>query len=119
MERNTIDRGELAVNKIQFYPIGSVVLVKNGIKELMIIARGVGTMIDGKMKFFDYGACLYPEGLTGTNILYFNHEDIEEVKHIGYRNDDDAKIVKNINEIIEKSSWEKGNAYEINLKKMG
>lgn len=78
----------------------------------------VGTIIDGKMKLFDYGACLYPEGLTGTNILYFNHEDIEEVKHTGYKNDEDTKIVKNINEFMEKASFEKGNAYEININRM-
>jgi len=84
--------------KDKYLPIGTVVLLKNGKKELMILSYGVipqgeleknGETIDGKNKFFDYGACTYPEGLVNsTQIAVFNHDQIEKVCYMGYETEE-------------------------------
>ena len=42
-----------------YLPIGSVVLLNEGNKKLMIYGR---RQLDSSRKLFDYIACLYPEG---------------------------------------------------------
>jgi len=63
------------------FPIGSVVLLEEATKSLMI----VGTFqIDEDGNKYDYIACLYPEGYINDETFFlFNHEDIKEVKFVG------------------------------------
>lgn len=62
-------------------PIGSVVCLKNGEKPLMIF----GILPQNKVQRFDYLGILYPEGYLSEDLVFmFNHEDIDEVKFIGY-----------------------------------
>lgn len=83
-------------------PIGSVVLLKEGEKRLMIIGimqRDAGRFGIGK-KDCDYLGVFYPEGYLGKEHQYlFNHEDIEKIFFRGYE-DDDRK-----NFLTELSSW--------------
>ncbi|GEM_PF-665577 len=105
------------MEKIDFLPLGSVVVAKGGAqRKILIIARGLALKVDGKMKFFDYGGCFYPDGLFGTRILYFNREDIEEVLHEGYKDQDDKKQVDEINKWIREHDMEKGSVSEIKEK---
>ena len=70
----------------KFLPVGSVVLLKGGIKKLVVI--GIKQIkADEENKEFDYIGVLYPEGFLGndTNFL-FNHEDINDVVFTGYTN---------------------------------
>lgn len=103
------------MQRVDFLPIGSVVLIRNGIKKVMITARGIGTSINGEIKMFDYGGCMYPEGVVDEKLIYFNHEDIEKVYHKGYTDEDDTRIINAINEFIEKSEFQKGSPYELNI----
>ena len=103
------------MEKIEFLPLGSVVIVKGGVKKTMIIARGLATAIGGETIFFDYGGCLYPEGLIGDKLLYFNHADIAKVVFNGFSDDDNVMMVENINGWVKKSGYKRGNPYEINL----
>ena len=68
----------------QLLPIGSVVLLQEATKSLMII----GTMqVDEDGNKYDYIACVFPEGyLDEETFFMFNHEDIETVQFIGYIN---------------------------------
>ncbi len=65
-------------------PIGSVVLLKNGEKRLMI--KGImqsDASADGQE--YDYLGVFYPEGHIGDEFQYlFNHQDIEEVVFRGF-----------------------------------
>ena len=62
-------------------PIGSVVCLKNGEKPLMIF----GILPQNAVQRFDYLGVLYPEGYLSEDMVFmFNHEDIDEVKFIGY-----------------------------------
>lgn len=62
-------------------PIGSVVLLKDAKKSLMI----VGTeQIDEDGNRYDYISCVFPEGYINDEIMFlFNHEDIIDVKFVG------------------------------------
>lgn len=102
--------------KIQYLPLGSVVIIKGAVRKVVIIARGLITVIEEEAKYFDYGGCIYPEGMVGDQILYFNHQDIHKVLHEGFHDEDDEMMVDNINEWYQKTEIERGNPYEINKK---
>lgn len=104
------------MEKTEFLPLGSVVVVRGGVKKTMIVARGIAAEINGGPKRFDYGGCLYPEGLIGDQILYFNHEDIAKVFFNGFSDEDNILMVENINNWVETSQYEKGKPLEINQK---
>ena len=79
----------------KFLPIGTVVLLKGGKRELMITSYCImpsGDVYDknGKVdvtgQVFDYGACFYPEGIVTSDQLFAcNHEQIERVCYMGYK----------------------------------
>lgn len=102
------------MDRIDYLPLGSLVLVKGNVRKTLVIARGLATAIGGGVFYFDYGGCIYPEGLTGDQILYFNHKDIAKVIHEGYKDDDDSIMVDNINNWIEKSGLAYGDPYALN-----
>lgn len=87
----------------KYLPIGSVVLLKGGKKELMINSYCIipsGEVYDGSGKvdttegtMFDYGACLYPEGMITSNQLFaFNHDQIETICFKGYETETQQEL---------------------------
>ena len=67
----------------QLLPIGSVVLLRNAKKRLMI--TGVFPIQTEEEEVYDYIAVIYPEGYIGPRSNYvFNHGDIEEILFKGY-----------------------------------
>jgi len=90
----------IEINKL--LPIGSVVLLKAGVKKLMIIGiKQIKT--DENDKEFDYIGVLYPEGFLGneTNFL-FNHDDINDIIFTGYSNPERAEFLAFIDEAYKK-----------------
>ncbi len=79
----------------KFLPIGTVVLLKGGKKELMITGYCIfptgelyenGKKIDSTGKMYDYCACTYPEGIIRQDqIIGFNHDQIEKICYQGYK----------------------------------
>ena len=64
----------------EYLPIGSVVLVKEAEKKLMII----GIMPKSGEMTKDYIGVIYPEGYLDNEHFYmFDHSDIVEVSYIG------------------------------------
>lgn len=62
----------------RFLPIGSVVLLKESKKRIMIV--GVKQKQIDSEKVWDYSACLYPEGIINPERLYlFDSEQIEKI----------------------------------------
>lgn len=104
------------MEKVDFLPLGSVVKIRGSIKKTIIIARGLMTIMGEKALFFDYGGAVYPEGLMGDQIMYFNHNDIEEVIFTGFENEENTEMVNYLNRWMGNSDAEKGNPYEINRK---
>ena len=91
----------------KFLPIGTVVLLKGGKKELMIMgyciipgdeAYDKNGKVDVSNRVFDYGGCVYPEGMVTSNQLFaFNHEQIERVSFVGYQTDSQKELSKLLN----------------------
>lgn len=69
----------------EWLPIGSVVLLRNGSKSLMIAGRVVQNASDGLV--YDYCACAYPEGYVSSQMYFFNQTDIAIVASKGYENE--------------------------------
>lgn len=105
------------MEKINYLPIGSCVIVKGDVRKIIVIARGLATAASGTAKYFDYGGCLYPQGLIGDQILFFNHEDISEVIMEGYKDEDETRMVDFVNDWIKNTGLPKGSAYELNKQK--
>ncbi len=99
--------------KIDYLPLGSIVTLKKGMQKIIIIARGIVIKSLNPPVFFDYGGSLYPQGLIGDQILYFNHKDIDEVIHQGYTDDDDKKMVNIINDGCKDSGYERKDISEL------
>ena len=80
-------------------PIGTVVLLKEGKKRLMITGYLV-TPNDDKSITYDYSACMYPEGIISSEqTLVFNHEEIESVFHKGFEDLEAQEFIKKLTEI--------------------
>lgn len=88
------------MKRIDYLPLGSVVLLHGGIQKLLIIARGINTKQGDQTVFFDYGAVLYPEGLTGDRMAYFDHDAVNKVVFYGYDDEDSKTCSENINNYL-------------------
>lgn len=83
----------------KFLPIGSVVLLKNAKKRLMITGYLTVDM-ENMEKVYDYCGCLFPEGIINTkNTLMFNHGDIEKIYCIGYEDDEEKEFMTKIRDL--------------------
>ena len=72
-------------------PIGSVVLLEEGEKRLMICGRI--QVQAGSDKIYDYSACLYPEGIMDPQEMYFFDNDaIEQVFFIGFQDPEEFRF---------------------------
>ena len=82
-------------------PIGSIVILKEGIKKLMVI----GVMqedVDGKP--YDYLGLLYPEGFIGQAATFlFQAEDIREIFHRGYEDQERNEFLERLDEFYKEN----------------
>ena len=87
----------------KYLPIGTVVLLKGGIKRLMITGFCVSTE-EKKDEIWDYVGCLYPEGVlsTGTNCV-FDHNQISKIIYMGLIDEEEKNFKKLLVESVEKS----------------
>ena len=76
---------------------------------MLIIARMIAAPVKGDLYRFNQGACLYPEGVVGENLIYFNHEDIFKIIQEGYTNDENELMLENIAALIDETDIPKGN----------
>jgi len=102
------------MEKVEYLPLGSIIVIKGGVRKVVIVARGVGAKINGNMRLFDYSGCVYPDGITGEKTLLFNHSEIQKVIFMGYTDEDEKLMVENINEWVNTCGLEKGDPYELN-----
>ncbi len=71
------------------FPIGTVVLLKNSKKRVMIIGILQKQIKDGQDVIWDYSGCFYPEGYMGPDKSFlFNNDQIEKVFAIGYQDEE-------------------------------
>jgi len=79
-------------------PIGSVVILKKGVKKLMITGY-FQIDIDKKDKVYDYCGCLYPEGMIDKHVFLFNHNDINKIYFEGYNIDETKKFINKLEKL--------------------
>ncbi|MDG4658011.1 DUF4176 domain-containing protein [Ectobacillus antri] len=80
-------------------PIGSVVLLKQGTKKLMIYGRK--QKLASNQNIYDYVGCLYPEGYLNPDYTYvFNHGDIAAVIFMGYKDEDEKIYVTKMEQLV-------------------
>ncbi|QWG34490.1 DUF4176 domain-containing protein [Bacillus mycoides] len=80
----------------QLFSIGSIVILKEGTKKLMIFGRKQQVETD-EVRKFDYMGCPYPEGYIDPNFTYlFNHDDIQEVVSTGYEDQEERTFQENV-----------------------
>ncbi len=94
------------INK-KFLPIGTVVLLKDATKKLMI--TGFCTVPeDGKNKMYDYCACMYPEGIISSNqVALFNHDQIEKVYYMGFENEEEKTFKERLDKALAEETGNK------------
>lgn len=87
----------------KYLPIGTVVLLKEAQKRVMIIGF-CGIAEENKNKVFDYIGCLYPEGLVSSNqTLLFDHSQIEKIFYKGLIDEEEKKFKSKLSELLEKA----------------
>ncbi len=84
----------------KFLPIGTVVLLKDGKKRMMI--SGFLASVNNK-DVYDYSGCLYPEGfLSSDQVCLFNHEQIDKIYSIGYQDQESKEFMANLKKLENK-----------------
>lgn len=90
------------MNKEKYLPIGSVVLLEEGKKRIMVTGYAAKGREAGD-KMYDYIGCLYPEGVISSdqNIL-FDHDKIKEIYYIGYIDNEWKELEPKLKEAVKK-----------------
>ena len=97
-EKNEKETKEM--EKKAYLPIGSVVLLKDAKKRLMIYGRKKYVKSEGKE--YDYLGCLYPQGvLDNKEVVLFNQEDIQMIYFIGFQDLEELQFRKMMHEYDE------------------
>lgn len=82
----------------EYLPIGTIVILKNGEKKLMIYGRRQKSIENGDN--YDYIACLYPEGNINEEYMYlFNNEDVNNVIYRGYSDIENEAFTDFLNKV--------------------
>lgn len=82
----------------KYLPLGSIVLLENGDKQIMIYGRRQLATVNNLE--YDYVACLYPEGNISEEFTYlFNHKDIRQVVHVGYSDEEDRAFLSELDNL--------------------
>lgn len=86
----------------ELLPIGTIVLLKDGEKRLMI--NGIlQTDMNKTQKNYDYIGILYPEGHIGEGFQYlFNHEGISEIIFRGFEDSERDEFLDKLSKIYER-----------------
>ena len=84
----------------KFLPVGSVVRLKDGKKNLMIIGFMTTSPETGD-KQYDYLGALYPEGVISSDMNFlFDHDGIEEILFKGYVTDEEVTFKQKLVELV-------------------
>lgn len=92
----------------KYLPIGTVVMLRNGKKRVMINGFCPTANNNGETKSYDYCGVVYPEGvITMKETLLFDHSQISKIYHMGLANDEEEKAFKRkLKELVEKKNNE-------------
>ncbi|MBC1249310.1 DUF4176 domain-containing protein [Listeria welshimeri] len=89
----------------ELLPLGSVVRLKNGEQQLLIISRFALYNNQGVIGYFEYSGCLYPNGQTDQTSYFFNQEDIEKIYFTGYVNEAEREFREKVDKELKKIAY--------------
>jgi len=92
------------MEKREYLPLGSIVRLNGSTKRLIIVGRGLMVKQPEGIRFFDYAAAPYPEGVHNDKLGYFNIEAISKVLFRGFSDEEDEIITENIRSFLEKEA---------------
>ena len=99
IKKNEENEGGIKMNKEKYLPLGSVVLLKEAKKRVMVIGFMVSAN-ETSDKVFDYMGCLYPEGvLSSEQSLVFNHDQIDKIFYLGYSDNEEKEFKDKLNKL--------------------
>ena len=86
--------------KEKYLPVGTVVLLKNGSKRIMI--NGFCTMDSNQPeRVYDYSGVLFPEGsLSSDQTLLFDHNQIIRIDHMGLEDNEEKEFKIKLVELL-------------------
>lgn len=85
----------------KYLPLGTIVKLKTGKKRLMITGYCMYDNDHGHI-LYDYCGCLYPEGmLSNREANLFNHNEIENIFHLGVSDEEDKQFKINLTSMIQ------------------
>ena len=92
-------------------PIGSVIMLKNTPKKLMIVGIGRKEINGDKEVLWDYSAVGFPEGfMSADRTILFNNESIERVLSIGYQDEEQFEFKKKADALLKELRAAENNA---------
>lgn len=87
----------------ELLPIGTIVLLKDAKRKLMIY--GIGQTDATNNVDYDYIGVLFPEGNMGEGSQFlFNHSDIEQIIFKGYDNEERTQFLLTIEKMLEQQN---------------
>ena len=82
----------------KYLPIGTVVILKDGEKRLMI----TGYLPVTYDNVYDYCGCSFPEGIFDSNLnALFNHSQIKKIYHMGLYDDESKDFFNKLHVLAE------------------
>lgn len=98
----------------KFLPLGTVCLLKNAQKKIMIIGY-CATATETGDKYYDYVGCLYPEGVISANEnLLFNHNQIDQIFFMGYSSHEQETFQQKLKDVMKKFELSKIETLDLN-----
>ena len=93
----------------KFYPIGTVLMLKDGTKRVMITGFLVASAEEPN-KVYDYSGCVFPEGvISSEHNLLFNHDQIGVVYYMGYSDEEEKNFKQKLNSALNEISKDVSN----------
>lgn len=91
----------------ELLPIGSIVLLKNADKKLMIYGIKQSGKQDDQREY-DYLGVLYPEGNISEEYKFlFDHSDIQEICFRGFEDDERQTFIERLDDFYKEISEKK------------
>lgn len=91
-------------------PIGSVVLLKEASKRIMIIGYYPMLVEDGREVTYDYTACIFPEGIMSSEeTLVFNKDQIVQVFYSGLADEEQIDFMNRLKVVVAEDNAAAGN----------
>ena len=84
------------VESKQLLPLGSIVLLEEGLQKLIIVGRGAiyRDQVTQEEVFADYMGALYPSGMDPESTIFFQHDKIDEILFEAYRDEEEERFLE-------------------------